>query len=89
MDLDLSLGRPADLAHSIDLTTSSLTVSLALSAGTRTYLFIPAVFGLEGDSGVERKDETDGVSLALQALEDGTEERAWVLGLIVSRFGES
>jgi hypothetical protein len=37
-----------------------------------THLLIPTVLGLEGDSGIEGKDETDGVCLALETLEDGT-----------------
>lgn len=43
-------------------------------------LFIPVHLGLERHSGIEGKDETDRVGLALQALEHRTKEGRGRLG---------
>ena len=77
--LDLGWGVSADFGHSVYLTSSALATHQP-SPRQRMYgwmvanLFVPVHFGLEGHAGVEREDETDGVCLALQALEHGAEE---------------
>lgn len=78
VDLDLGLRSSADFAHAVNLSTSALSGQLdgrvMIREAHAAHLLVLAHLRLEGHSGIEGEDETDGVGLALKALENSPEE---------------